>query len=84
MEPTQKLLDKENDRVIYFTLEKNTVTAIDFRQGISDESEYFFEPENEILEYYKKIISRVQENEIFEIGDTLKKAVEVYCYLNIY
>ncbi|HEY6143774.1 MAG TPA: hypothetical protein VIV55_10220 [Flavobacterium sp.] len=78
----EKLVDHDNDRVIFFSVENNTVTAIDFRQGITDPTEMIFEPDEDILLYFNKIYSRTK---IFlSIGETLKKAVEVYCTLNIY
>lgn len=78
------IIDQENDRVIYYEIENDTVKAIDFRQGITDTSEPIFNPEIEILGYYNKIIAREKHNEETAITEALKKAVETYCVLNIY
>jgi len=79
-----KIIDSENDRVIFFNIENSEVTAIDFRQGISDESENDFEPVAEILEHFNKMYSRSENKSTQATENTLKKAVEVYCILNIY
>ncbi len=84
MENIKKIIDIYNDRYIYFKMENNKVTGIDFRQGISDESERNFEPTEEILIHFNKMYSFSENKDTEAIENMLKKAVEVYCILNIY
>jgi len=79
-----KITDIDTDRVIFFNIENGTITAIDFRQGISDESEHDFEPVAEILEHFNKMYANLENKGTQATENTLKKAVEVYCILNIY
>jgi len=79
-----KITDNDTDRVIFFNVENGTITGIDFRQGISDESEHDFKPVAEILEHFNKMYAKSENKSTQAIENTLKKAVEVYCILNIY
>lgn len=84
MKNIKQITDVDNDRYIYFSTENNTVTGIDFRQGISDESERNFEPTEEILIHFNKMYSISENKDTEAVENMLKKAVEVFCILNIY
>lgn len=86
MDNVIRLEDKDTDRAIFYKVENDVVVGIDFNQDINDLSEFEFESDEEILGYFNKIYNRVEEDEkdSYTINKSLKKAVEIYCELNIY
>ena len=79
-----KLIDKDTDHIISYEIENDTVVGIDFNQGVDDLTVYAFKPNEEILNYFNKIHGRVEDKNTDSLNESLKRAVEIYCTLNIY